>query len=268
MKEYLINKRLQELCAKDGHLSNEDNVKLFEEYFQEKSKGVPLEDITARTLLILGNNKLISFVLKNQFNIFSEHKNLDEYSYGQIGLIKAIDTYKMDCQTRFNTYAYRVISNEINMYYRRVNNVKNTLQRNKISLDDYISDGEDSQKDMQISDVVGEDYDFVEDVLEKEELKRILKNISYLTREEALAIINYYGLIDNHPKNQDEIGQMLGFSQSYVSRFCNKAIIKLKVLTLDDSSLTKDETKLKLEILKNGFQNNLVYFESDKICYK
>ena len=92
MKEYLINKRLKELCKKRGYLSNEENLILFEEYEQFKLNNIPVEDIIARTLLILGNTRLIYFVLKKEFDIYGQCENSDEFSYGRIGLIKAVDT--------------------------------------------------------------------------------------------------------------------------------------------------------------------------------
>jgi len=253
MNDYLIKKRIKELCADNEHLTNEQNILLFKEMEQEKLKNIPLEDIDARTLLILGNKKIIYYVLGRQFGIYGNYDEMEEFSAGQIGLIKAIDTYNMESGVRFMTYAYRVIVNEIRMYYRQLNGQGATSKQIKTFLDDVVMQGKDDSV-IRIKDLLYGDDDFVQLVEDEDTMHRIIKNLRYLNYMEAFSVIHYYGLFNLKPLNQEEIGKVFGLSRCTISKTINSGIHKLKILTLNADELRVGDKVLRNKILQSGVQ--------------
>lgn len=256
MKDYLINKRLNELCP-NGYLNNEKNTMLFRQYQQDKLNGVPLEDSEARTLLILGNTRLIYFVLRSKLERIKYLNDLEEFSVGQIGLIKAIDTFNMDCGVKFVTYACKVIKNEILMHYRKLRAQNRFAEHGFAFLDEEISNDGNDGTPMRLIDVIGDENNFMEEILDTKEAESIIKNLRYLSRNEAFTIIHFYGLFGNPIMSQGEIGEILNVTRCNVSKYYTKGIYKLKVLTLNPKVLSDEDRILRYGLLKSGFQNDL-----------
>ena len=254
MKDYLINKRLKQLCG-NGHLSNKDNIALFNEYKQDRLKGV--EDSDARTLLILGNQRLVFFVLKSKFGLDVSDTSIEEVGVAQIGLVKSVDTFNVECGVNFATYACRVIINEVRMYYRKLNNKSNYGEQTKIFLEDYITDKRVDGAPICVGDTLSDDENFIEQVAEQDMFNIAVKNFKYLTKNEVFSIIHYLGLFGQERKSQAEIADMLNISRSYVSRHISRGLKKLKILTSNEENLTYEEKNMRYILLKRGVQNDI-----------
>ena len=256
MKEYLINKKLKELCP-NGYLTTDKNMMLFKQYEQDKLNNVPLEDSEARTLLILGNTRLIYFVLKSKLERTSYLSDLEEFSVGQIGLIKAVDTFKAEFGVKFVTYACKVIKNEILMHYRKLRAQTRFAERGVAFLDEEINNDSNEGVPMRLMDVIGDENNFMEELLDEKEAERIIRNLRYLSRNEAFTIIHFYGLFGNAIMSQGEIGKILNVTRCNVSKYYTKGVHKLRVLTLNTEFLSEEERILRYSLLKAGFQNDL-----------
>ena len=159
MEEWELKKMLAPL-SKNGALTNDNVNILFQKYHNDLNNNIPKEESDARTMLIMGNIKLIYFVLKEKIGITKVDETYDEFSIAKIGLMKAVDTYKLDTDAKFSTYAIRVIMSYIYMHYRTINNLSNTAERTKISLDDIILDGENGERSLTWEDALMSDEDF------------------------------------------------------------------------------------------------------------
>lgn len=257
MKEYLINKRLQELTGKSGHFSNKVNEMLFKEYFEDKLLKVPLKECGARTLLMLGNEKLIYFVLSSKFGVQGVNHNLEEFTVGKIGLVKAIDTYNINSGVKFNTYACRVIMNEIYMHRRKLNTKSNHLEQSKISFEELIQTNGREGAPIRLIDSLAGDDNFVQDITNKDFIDNVIYNLRYLTKNELFSVVNYFGLFNRRPKSQAEIADILKVSHSNVSRYLSSSLRKLKVLMLSNEKLTTEESIVKYQLIKDGPQTKI-----------
>jgi len=178
-------------------------------------------DVEAKNKLIEHNLRLVVFLAKKYENTGYDVEDL--VSIGSIGLIKGINTYKLDKNIKLATYASRCISNEILMFLR-----KNKKRRGEISFEDalnYDSDG----NELHLEDILGTEIDFVpneyEQILNKEVLE---KEINSLDPREQEIITLRYGLNNTEEFTQKEVAEKLGISQSYISRIEKKVIKKLK----------------------------------------
>ncbi len=178
-------------------------------------------DSEMRSKLIEHNLRLVVYIAKKfeSTGVFIE----DLISIGTIGLIKAINTFRPDKNIKLATYAARCIENEILMYLRRTTN-----QRAECSLDEPLSVDWDGNE-LLISDVLGTDEDDVMKDLECEEEKKTLLNaVGRLNEREQLIINLRYGLNGYEEKTQKEVADMLGISQSYISRLEKRILERLK----------------------------------------
>ena len=193
-------------------LSKEDEYK-YVELFQ---KG----DTTARDKLIEHNLRLVVFLSKKYENTKVDLEDL--VSIGTIGLIKGINTYKNDKNIKLATYASRCIDNEILMYLR-----KNKKRKADISLDESLSfDSEGNE--LHLEDILGTDADIVTKDIEENDMKKImLKEINKLNERDKQIIMLRYGLNGNEELTQKEVAELLGMSQSYISRIEKKVINKI-----------------------------------------
>lgn len=254
MKDYLIIKRLQELC-KNGHLSNDENLLLFEEYIQDRQNGIPPEDSEARTLLILGNRKLVYHVIRKRWGVL-DVEDSEEASVGQVGLIKAIDTFRLDTNAKFSTYASNVIQNEVSMYYRALRS-RHLMPEQQIFLEDCIKDDVNDDEKLRILNTICDDEDFVQQIQDKCLFENIVDKMKYLTYNEAYCIIMVFGLFGNTEHGQGEIANILNITRSYVSRNITFGIKKLKVLMSKEEDLKSEEIIVKYRMMKQGPLNNL-----------
>ncbi len=180
-----------------------------------------IENEASRHILIEHNLRLVVYIAKK-----FENTNVcvdDLISIGTIGLIKAINTFKKDKQIKLATYASRCIENEILMYLR-----KNNSQKIIISFDEPLNIDWDGNE-LLLGDILGTEDNSVdrhlEDEAEKELLSSAMNNLG--SREKEIMQLRY-GLSGTQEKTQKEVAQMLGISQSYISRLEKRIIKRLK----------------------------------------
>lgn len=181
-------------------------------------------DIIAKNKLIEHNLRLVVFLAKKYENTNVDLEDL--VSIGTIGLIKAINTYKMDKNIKLATYASRCIDNEILMYLR-----KNKKRKGEVSFEESLSYDVDGNE-LHLKDVLGTEPDLVTKSLENEVEKQLLiTEIEKLDDRDKQIMILRYGLLGNEEMTQKDVAELLGISQSYISRIEKKVIRKLKVIT-------------------------------------
>ena len=180
-------------------------------------------DMDARNKLIEHNLRLVVFLAKKYDNTNETLEDL--VSIGSIGLIKGINTYKPDKNIKLATYASRCIENEILMFLR-----KNKKRNTEISFEDSINfDGEGNE--LHLEDVFGTDPELIPKAYEDKIDKIILlKEIEKLCDRDKEIIKMRYGLLGSEEYTQKEVADMLGISQSYISRIEKKTIKKLQNL--------------------------------------
>lgn len=179
------------------------------------------KDPTASSTLIEHNLRLVVYIAKKFENTGIGLDDLT--SIGTIGLIKAINTYKSDKNIKLATYASRCIENEILMYIRKCSN-----RRVEVSIDEPLNTDWDGNE-LLLSDVLGTDEDEVYKDLESNEEKKIIKEaIAKLNKREQTIIKLRFGLDNSEEYTQKEVADMLGISQSYISRLEKKIMKRLK----------------------------------------
>ena len=175
----------------------------------------------ARNKLIEHNLRLVVFLAKKYDNTGTDLEDL--VSIGTIGLIKAVNTYKLDKNIKLATYASRCIDNEILMYLRKIKRKKG-----EVSFEDSLSYDSDGNE-LHLEDVLGTEKDIVTRGLD-EELNRniMLEEIEKLNKRDKEIIELRYGLNNKKELTQKDVAKLLGISQSYISRIEKKVIKKLK----------------------------------------
>ena len=191
---------------------------------EEENKYVSLSmnnDLKARNKLIEHNLRLVVFLAKKYDNTGTDLEDL--VSIGTIGLIKAINTYRLDKNIKLATYASRCIDNEILMHLRKIKRKKS-----EVSFEDSLSyDSEGNE--LHLEDVLGTDKDIVTKGLDDELDKNImLEEIEKLSPRDKEIIELRYGLNKKKEMTQKDVATLLGISQSYISRIEKKVIRKLK----------------------------------------
>ena len=179
-------------------------------------------DEFARNKLIEHNLRLVVFLSKKYENTGVDLEDL--VSIGTIGLIKGVNTYKLDKNIKLATYASRCIDNEILMFLR-----KNKKRRGEISFEDSLSyDSEGNE--LHLEDILGTDDDVVTRGLEEETERKILyQELTKLNNRDKEIMSMRYGLLGKREMTQKEVAENLGISQSYISRIEKKFINKLKI---------------------------------------
>ena len=181
------------------------------------------KDQQVKTSLIEHNLRLVVYIAK-KFDTTGVGVE-DLISIGTIGLIKAINSYNPDKNIKLATYASRCIENEILMYLRR-----NSKTKAEVSIDEPLNVDWDGNE-LLLSDILGTEEDIIYKDLENEvERKMLSKAIEKLSERERIIVDLRYGLssIDGEEKTQKEVADMLGISQSYISRLEKKIIKRLK----------------------------------------
>ena len=178
-------------------------------------------DENAKNKLIEHNLRLVVFLAKKYESTGYDIEDL--VSIGSIGLIKGINTYKIDKNIKLATYASRCISNEILMYIR-----KNKKSKQEVSLDDTLNfDAEGNE--LKLSDVLGTENDLVDKEFERKVNKEFLnREIENLSQRDKQIMTLRYGLNNTREYPQKEVAVMLGISQSYISRIEKKVINNLQ----------------------------------------
>ena len=179
-------------------------------------------DIDARNKLIEHNLRLVVFVArKYETNTY----NLEDLiSIGTLGLIKGIQTFKMDKNIKLATYASRCIENEILMFMRKISRMKV-----EVSLDEPLNIDYDGNE-LLLQDILTTNENEVQDNLDYNEKRRLMfEAIKGLKSKEKEIITLRYGLINGEEMTQKEVADYLGISQSYISRLEKKIIKKLRM---------------------------------------
>lgn len=177
-------------------------------------------DEIARSKLIERNLRLVVFIARKFENTGIGIEDL--ISIGAIGLIKAVNSFKLDRQIKLATYASRCIENEILMVLRRTSRIKT-----EVSFDEPLNTDWDGNE-LLLSDIMGTEPDLVSKDIEADEEKQALHAaIEKLSFREKEIISLRYGMTDGNERTQKEVADMMGISQSYISRLEKKIIGKL-----------------------------------------
>ena len=179
-------------------------------------------DVSARNKLIEHNLRLVVFIAKKFENKLETLEDL--VSIGSIGLIKGINTYKIDKNIRLATYASRCISNEILMYLR-----KNKKRLGDVSFEEALSfDSEGNE--LHLEDIIGTGEDITYKEYEKKvDINLLKEHLEVLDERDKQIMTMRYGLNNTKEYTQKEVAELLGISQSYISRIEKKVIKKLKL---------------------------------------
>ena len=190
-------------------------------------------DSAARNVLIEKNMRLVAHIVKKYTSTERDYINEDLISVGTIGLIKAVDSFDIERNVRFATYAAKCIGNEILMLFRQ-----DKKKEREVSLNEPI--GKDKEgNEISLKDIIGEDSekkqpDAVEDYMFYEQIKCIYGNIEKVLAPREIEILKYrYGLFGAKECTQNELADRLGISRSYVSRIEKKALGKLRQVLIE-----------------------------------
>ena len=179
------------------------------------------EDDGAKQTLIEHNLRLVVYIARKFENSGVNIEDL--ISIGTIGLIKAVNTFDPGKKIKLATYASRCIENEILMYLRRYTKIKA-----EVSFDEPLNVDWDGNE-LLLSDILGTDSDVIYKSLESDlERKLLYASVGKLTQREKIIMQTRFGLFGHEEKTQKEVADMLGISQSYISRLEKRIIRKLQ----------------------------------------
>ncbi|GMB08542.1 RNA polymerase sigma-29 (SigE) subunit [Thermolongibacillus altinsuensis] len=182
---------------------------------------LPKGDETARSLLIERNLRLVVYIARKFENTGINIEDL--ISIGTIGLIKAVNTFNPEKKIKLATYASRCIENEILMYLRRNNKV-----RSEVSFDEPLNIDWDGNE-LLLSDVLGTEDDIITKDLEANIDRKLLFNALHQLNEREKQIMELrFGLTGGEEKTQKDVADLLGISQSYISRLEKRIIKRLR----------------------------------------
>ena len=191
---------------------------------EEETKMIALlseGDEQAKKTLIERNLRLVVYIARRFENTGINIEDL--ISIGTIGLIKAINTYDSCKNIKLATYASRCIENEILMFLRKTSN-----RRTEVSFDEPLNTDWDGNE-LLLSDILGTEVDMVMRPLEDDVDKQLLfEAIEKLSEREREIIIMRFGLAGKQERTQKEVADMLGISQSYISRLEKRIITRLR----------------------------------------
>ncbi len=180
-----------------------------------------IDEQYAKDMLIEHNLRLVVFIAKRFENIGAGIEEL--VSIGTFGLIKAISTFNKDKNIKLATYASRCIENEILMYIR-----KNSAHKREVSIDEPLSVDWDGNE-LLLSDILGSEGESISGKMEEDEERRIIREaVQGLNERERTIIEMRFGLVDGKELTQKEVADILGISQSYISRLEKKIMIELR----------------------------------------
>ena len=209
---------------------NEYNYEvLSREELERNFKLMKDNNIEVRETIILHNIKLVFYRYYKRFS--NTNMNMEDIvAYGMIGLIKAVDTFRLDKKCTFTTYASKCIDNEILMYIRRES-------YRYVSLDDTIGEDDLTLNDLIIDPLINIEGDY----MDKEEIKDINGVINLLNSKDKCLLNLYFR--DGY--SQIEISNILGVSQSYISRRIKLLVDKLEELLYQKNIIVKSKVKTK-----------------------
>lgn len=174
-----------------------------------------------RDILITHNLRLVVYIAKKFESTGIGIEDL--ISIGTIGLIKAVNTFSPDKNIKLATYASRCIENEILMFLR-----KSSQYKTDISIEEPLNIDWDGNE-LLLSDVLGTDGDTVNENIENEaEKKLLLDSVAKLSPRERFIMEKRFGLVDGKELTQKEVADLIGISQSYISRLEKRIIKRLR----------------------------------------
>lgn len=181
------------------------------------------EDMNIREKFIKYNLRAVMYEVNKNFFYWQEQGVIEKeelLSVGIIGLIKAVDTFDVSKNYKFITYAITCIDNELKMFIRNMKKSPNALSlENNIYTDD--------ESDKTLNDILYDNYDFVEDLIKKEEYEIIDKIVDKLPLKEKVIIRMYFGF-DGKRYNQQELSKLCNVSQSYMSKIIRKILKRIE----------------------------------------
>ncbi len=188
---------------------------------EERALLARLSDPDARRMLIEHNLRLVVYIARRFENTGVGLEDL--ISIGTIGLIKAVGTFRPDKNIKLATYSSRCIENEILMHIRKISG-----QKTEISLDEPINTDYDGNE-LLLSDVLGTDGDTVLRPIEEDADRQMLREaLSRLPDREKRIVEMRFGLGGRKEKTQKEVADLMGISQSYISRLEKRIMLRLR----------------------------------------
>ena len=190
-------------------------------------------NVEARNKVIKHNLRLVLYQVHRFLNTSYDKEDL--FQIGIFGLMKVVDTFNLDKNFTFSTYASKCINNEILMFLRKGEKILK-----EVSFNEPVNCKEGSE--LVLEDVLADDSkELDEDIILKELIIEVRKKVELLDGLEKEIIKLYFGFYDNKCYSQQEIADMLGFSRSYVSRLKHKAFAKLNIVFKDPTQVIKKE---------------------------
>lgn len=178
-------------------------------------------DVDAKNMLIEHNLRLVVYLAKKFDNSGIEFEDL--VSVGTIGLIKAVNSFSIEKNIKLATYASRCIENEILMHLRKA-----VKQKHVISLDEPLNVDSDGNE-LLLGDILGTESDMIYRGIEKNIDRELLYECMYKLNKREQQIVNMrFGLNNTEERTQKEVADLMGISQSYISRLEKKIISRLK----------------------------------------
>ena len=178
-------------------------------------------DPQAKQTLIEHNLRLVVYIARRFENTGVGIEDL--ISIGTIGLIKAVNTFRADKKIKLATYSSRCIENEILMHIRKISG-----QKQELSLDEPINTDWDGNE-LLLSDILGTDADTVMRPLEDDVDHQLLREaLERLPEREKTIMVLRYGLSGSGEKTQKEVAELMGISQSYISRLEKRIVLRLR----------------------------------------
>jgi RNA polymerase sporulation-specific sigma factor len=182
---------------------------------------LPSGDAAVRSMLIERNLRLVVYIARKFENTGINIEDL--VSIGTIGLIKAVNTFDPEKNIKLATYASRCIENEILMYLRRNNKI-----RSEVSFDEPLNIDWDGNE-LLLSDVLGTENDTIYKNIDGQVDRKLLKKaLDKLTERERIIMELRFGLAGEEEKTQKDVADLLGISQSYISRLEKRIIKRLR----------------------------------------
>ncbi len=227
LRDFLLNaifKVISRLYSGDVHyVAGAQNLPapLTKETEEEILSEIENDNFDRRELLIVHNLRLVVYIARKFENTGVGIEDL--VSIGTIGLIKAVNTFRPSKKIKLATYASRCIENEILMYLR-----KTASRKNEMSIDEPLNVDWDGNE-LLLSDVLGSDSDSVNRNIEyQDEKRRILCLVQQLGERERKIMTMRFGLFGSKEYTQKQVADMMGISQSYISRLEKRIVQKLK----------------------------------------
>jgi len=209
-------------------LEEQELIKLF----QQKEEG----NKEVKEKIIKHNIRLVLSRITNKYRTVNYDKK-DLVAIGNIGLIKAVETFDFKKNIKFSTYAIKCIDNEIGMFIKKLEKDKYTDSINKIITKDK------NCQELILEDIIQDKTDIIEDYIKNETNLLIRELINQLPQNEKQIIIMYFGFFGSKIYTQQEISKKLNISQSYVSRILKKILKKIKTNLISNDIIEKKQTK-------------------------